>query len=187
MLSPQGVEGALSSSLARQVHVGQDNKDTGKAKEKMQEEDPNNEQERDFDLVVHEEAQEIDVINIETQSTQISKDIIKEQEADIQGLSINLERENWIINYLEQGNKKLTNKQDIMELQMIREEKQKARKTKVRMTSIEQEIENDQETWLERVNICLEKFLEKDNKEKKMLCHMAYHNFDPEQDMQHED
>lgn len=43
------------------------------------------------------------------------------------------------------------------------------------MTSIEQEIENDQETWLERVNIHLEKLLEKANKEKKMLRHMAYH------------
>ena len=43
------------------------------------------------------------------------------------------------------------------------------------MTSIEQEVENDCETWLERVNIHLDKLLEKANKEKKMLRHMAYH------------
>lgn len=86
----------------------------------MQEVDPSDEQERDFDLVVHEEAQGIDVIDLETQST---KDIIKKQEADIQALSINLEREKWIINYLEQENKQLTDKQVIMELQMIREER----------------------------------------------------------------
>lgn len=58
---------------------------------------------------------------------------------------------------------------------MIREERQKAKKAKVKMTSIEQEIENDRETWLERVNIHLEKLLEKANTEKKMLRHMAYH------------
>ena len=40
------------------------------------------------------------------------------------------------------------------------------------MTSIEQEIEADRETWLERVNIHLEKLLEKANKENNMLRHM---------------
>ena len=58
---------------------------------------------------------------------------------------------------------------------MIREERQEAKKAKVKMTSIEQEIENDWETWLETVNIHLEKLFEKANKEKKMLFHMAYH------------
>ena len=43
------------------------------------------------------------------------------------------------------------------------------------MTPLEQEIEVDQESWLERTNIHLEKLLEKANKEKKMLRHMAYH------------
>jgi len=171
MLSLQGVEGALHSSSAKQVHVGQHSKEKGKAKEKMQEEDPSDEQKRDFGLVVHEETQGIDVIDVETQSTQITKDIIKKQEADIQALSINLEREKWIINYLEQENKKLIDKQVIMELQMIKEKQQEAKKAKVKMTSIGQEIENDQETWLERVNM----HLEKANKEKNMLRHMAYH------------
>ena len=43
------------------------------------------------------------------------------------------------------------------------------------MTSIEQEIEADRETWLERVNIHLEKLLEKAKKENNMLRHMANH------------
>ena len=43
------------------------------------------------------------------------------------------------------------------------------------MTSIEQETEADRETWLERVNIHLEKLLEKASKEKNMLGHMANH------------
>jgi len=101
--------------------------------------------------------------------------IIKEKEAKIQVLSVNLERAKWIINYLEQENKQLTDKQAIMELQMIRVNRQGAKKTKIEMTSLEQEIENDREAWLERVNIHLEKLLEKANKEKRILCHMAYH------------
>jgi len=62
-----------------------------------------------------------------------------------------------------------------MELQTIRENMQVAKRRKIKMTSLEEEIEADQESWLERVNIHLEKMLDKANKEKKMLCHMAYH------------
>ena len=43
------------------------------------------------------------------------------------------------------------------------------------MTSIELEIEADREAWLERVNIHLEKLLEKAKKEKNMLRHMKNH------------
>ncbi len=50
-----------------------------------------------------------------------------------------------------------------------------AKKRKIKMTSFEQEIEDDRESWLERAKIHLEKILEKANKEKKMLRHMAYH------------
>ena len=57
------------------------------------------------------------------------KEIIKEQEADIHDLSLNLERDKWIINYLEKWNNQLDDKQTIMELQTIRENKQ-ARKEK---------------------------------------------------------
>jgi len=62
-----------------------------------------------------------------------------------------------------------------MELQMIKGNQQKAKKENVKMISIEQEIENDWVTWLERVNIHLEELLEKANRNKKMLRHMAYH------------
>ena len=58
---------------------------------------------------------------------------------------------------------------------MIRADRKKAKKTKAEMTSLEKEIENDQETWLERVEIHLEKLLEKSSKEKRMFHHMAYH------------
>lgn len=43
------------------------------------------------------------------------------------------------------------------------------------MTTLEQEIEANRESWLERKNMNLEKLLEKANKEKNMLRHMAYH------------
>ena len=43
------------------------------------------------------------------------------------------------------------------------------------MTPIEQEIEADQETWLERVDIHLENLLAKANRDKDMLCHMKNH------------
>lgn len=56
MLSPQGFEGDLPSSSEKQEHIGQHNKDKGKGKGKLQEVDPNDEKERDFDLVVHEEV-----------------------------------------------------------------------------------------------------------------------------------
>ena len=58
---------------------------------------------------------------------------------------------------------------------MIKGNQQKAKKENVKMISIEQEIENDWVTWLERVNIHLEELLEKANRNKKMLRHMAYH------------
>ena len=151
MLSPQGVEGALPFSSAKQVHVGQHNKGKGKGKGKMQEKDPSDEQERDFVLVDHEETQGVDIIDLESQGTNITKVMIIK--VDIQALLVNLERAKWIINYLEQENKQLTDKQVLMELQMIKENQQKTKKAKVKMTSIEQEIENNRETWLERVNI----------------------------------
>lgn len=141
----------------------------------MHEKDPSDGKERDFDLVDHEEAQGVDVIDLDAQDPRTVKDmIIKEQEAEIQALSDNLERAKWVIKYLEQENKQLTNKQVLMELQMITDNWQRAKKEKVKLTTIEQEIENDWETWLERVNICLKGLLEKANRDKNMLRHMAY-------------
>jgi len=43
------------------------------------------------------------------------------------------------------------------------------------LTPIKQEIEQDRETWLERVNLHLEGLIDKANRDKKMLRHMAYH------------
>ena len=62
-----------------------------------------------------------------------------------------------------------------MELQNICENRQAVKKSKTKMTSLEQEIEVDHENWLERVNMHLEKLLEKAYKEKNMLRHMANH------------
>ena len=45
----------------------------------------------------------------------------------------------------------------------------------MKLTSLEQEINADRESWLERANIHLERLLEKANMEKKLLRHMAYH------------
>ena len=47
--------------------------------------------------------------------------IIKEKEAEIQALSLDLERAKWIINFLEQENKQVEDKQTIMKLQKIKE------------------------------------------------------------------
>jgi len=101
------------------------------------------------------------------------KEIIKEKEADIHVLSLDLERDKWIINFLEKENKQLINKQDLLELQIIKENQQKSKRAKGKMTSIEKD--NDQEYLLEKMNSNLEKLLDKENKEKNMLRHMAYH------------
>ena len=46
---------------------------------------------------------------------------------------------------------------------------------RIEFTSLEQEIEANRETWLERVNIHLEKLLAKEKKDKDMLRHMKNH------------
>jgi len=108
------------------------------------------------------------------QSTNL-KEIIQEQQANINALSLNLERAKWIIKYLEKRNKQLEYQQVIMELQNIREDRQAAQRRRVEVTSLEQEINADRESWFERSNIHLERLLEKANKEKTFLRHMAYH------------
>lgn len=107
----------------------------------MHEDDPSEGQERDFVLVDHEVAQEENVMDLDAQNPRNVKDlIIKEKEADIRALSVNLERENWIIKYLEQENKQLNDIQAMMELQIIREERQEAKKTKGKMTSMSKKL-----------------------------------------------
>ena len=89
-------------------------------------------------------------------------------------MSLNLERAKWIIKYLEQRNKQLEDQQTIMELRNIRENCQAAKRRKVKFTTLEQEINADHESWLERTNINLERMLEKAINEKNMLRNMAY-------------
>lgn len=60
-----------------------------------------------------------------------------------------------------------------MELQIIKENQQRSKREKGKLTSTKQE--NDQEYLLEKVNMHLERLLEKANKEKKMIHHMAYY------------
>ena len=75
----------------------------------MHDEEPGEGQERDFILIQEE------VTDLISQNSRL-KEVIREQEADINALSINLERAKWIIKYLEQQNKQLEDKQMIMEL-----------------------------------------------------------------------
>ena len=48
-----------------------------------------------------------------------------------------------------------------MELQNIRENRQAAQRRRIEFTSLEQEIIDDRESWLERVNVHLEGLLDK--------------------------
>ena len=62
-----------------------------------------------------------------------------------------------------------------MELQNIKAKWQAAQRSQTEMTSIKREIEADRETWLERVDIHLDKLLGKANKENNMLRNMNNH------------
>jgi len=45
----------------------------------------------------------------------------------------------------------------------------------ITLTPIEKGIEGDREIWLERINLHLEKLLQKANKDNQIIRHMAYH------------
>ena len=62
-----------------------------------------------------------------------------------------------------------------MELQSIRENRQAAQQRGIEITTLEQEINNDRESWLDQVNLHLEKLLEKANRDKTILRRMACH------------
>ena len=62
-----------------------------------------------------------------------------------------------------------------MELQNIHENRQAAQRRRIELTSLEQENNDDQESWLERINIHLERLLEKADRDKALLIHMAFH------------
>ena len=63
----------------------------------------------------------------------------------------------------------------IMELQNIREHRQAAQRRRVELTSLEQEINEDREANLKRVNMHLERLLDKADKDLALLRHMAFH------------
>lgn len=58
---------------------------------------------------------------------------------------------------------------------MLKIQRQSSKEHPVLLTPVEQEVVNDREIWLERVNIHLEGLLKKSNRDKNMLRHMAYH------------
>ena len=73
----------------------------------MHDEGPSEGQERDFILIQDDDT------DLGSQSSKLKDEIIKEKEAEIQSLSLDLERAKWVINYLEQQNKQLEDKQTI--------------------------------------------------------------------------
>lgn len=79
----------------------------------MHDEGPSEGQDRAFVLV-----EEDDTV-LGSQSSRLKDMIIKEKEDEIQALSLDLERSKQIINFIEQENKQLEDKQAIMELQTI--------------------------------------------------------------------
>ena len=74
----------------------------------------------------------------------------------------NPERAKFFITYLEQENKQLSDKQVLMELEVLKAKRKSGKETQVTLAPIEQDIKSDRETWLERVNLHLEKLLQKD-------------------------
>lgn len=62
-----------------------------------------------------------------------------------------------------------------MELELLKIKRQSDKEVHVTLTPIKQEIEQDRETWLETVNLHLEGLIDKANRDKKILRHMAYH------------
>ena len=103
------------------------------------------------------------------------KEIIQEQQTEIKALSLDLERAKWTMKYLEQRNKQFEYQQAIMELQNICENRQAAQRRRINLTSLEQEINDDRESNLERVNIHLKGLLDKAYKDHALLRHMAFH------------
>ncbi len=62
-----------------------------------------------------------------------------------------------------------------MELQNICENRQAAQQRRIELTTLEQEINNDRESWLEWININLERLLEKADIDKTILRWMVYY------------
>ena len=63
----------------------------------------------------------------------------------------------------------------IMELQNIREDRLTAQQRRIEFTSLEQQVIDDHESVLERVNMHLENMLNKADEDNALLRHMARH------------
>jgi len=159
VLSPSCVEGASLPTAAPQVQ--------DKGKKPKHEEGPSGEP-SGF-VIIHD-----DETTSESEEAQYIR-IIKEQETDIQALQIQLEMAKSNIRYLEQRNKQLEDQHAIIELQNIRENRQAAQHREIEFTSLEQQVNEDLEANLERVNIYLEERLKKANRDNALLKHMAMH------------
>lgn len=103
------------------------------------------------------------------------REIIQRSKQRSKPYPFDLERDKWTIKYLEKRNKHLEYKQAIMELQNICENRQAAQRRRIEITSLEQEINEDRGSNIERVNIHLERLLDKADKEHAFLRHMAFH------------
>ena len=90
-------------------------------------------------------------------------------------MSIQLEMAKWNIKYLEQRNKQLEDQHAIMELQNIRENRQAAQHRQIEFTSLEQQVNEDREANLERVNNYLEERLKRADRDHALLKHMVMH------------
>ena len=62
-----------------------------------------------------------------------------------------------------------------MELELLKVKRQGDKEAPITLPPIQKEIEVDRETWLERVNLHLEKLLQNANRDNQMIRNMAYH------------
>ena len=79
------------------------------------------------------------------------------------------------IRYLEQRNKQLEDQNVIIELQNICENHQAAQHREIEFTSLEQQVNEDREANLERVNIYLEEWLKRADRDHALLKRMVIH------------
>lgn len=114
MFSPLIVGGSFPSSSTNQVQKGKENVVVA---EIQQQEEDLHEIEHDFQLVDSDEHDDNERKTI----------VIKENDALIVELQVNLQRVKWIISYYKQGNRQFEVKHDLMEIQ-LRKAKREAKK-----------------------------------------------------------
>lgn len=116
-----------------------------KWKEKVLGEKLDDDVQREFQLEEHDDdvpPHQTQVIDLESPSLDQSM-LFKEEGDHIHMLNDKLARARYIINYLEQEDKKLEDKQVFMELQMIKEGRKMIKEANVPLTPVEQEIEHE--------------------------------------------